>query len=636
MENSLLAIESKLKHLLETQEYDDNYNIPSLWLVPYENTGIIKVDPVNFFLNRIDLIREISGGKNNTLKKRKWSGEAVVYNMFVRHACAFDHDLDGTLSYGNTLKFNETGTLLKAIAMLPYIKSLGANTIYLLPITSIGIDGRKGTLGSPYAIKHHYELDNNISEPLLGSDPDMEFTAFVEAAHLLGIRVVTEFVFRTASIDSDLAKDHPDWFYWIKDEIFDRPHDSENERMYGPPIFTKDELVQIKEKVGKDDFDELIPPHDVFRKMFTEPPGKVFKEGNKLKGMVNGQKVRIPCAFSDWTPDDRQPPWSDVTYLKLYDHPDFNYIAYNTVRMYDNELAKPENRQPELWETISNVVPFFQGKYGIDGVMIDMGHALPPELQSEIIGRAKRRKKNFTFWEENFVLSENSLREGYNAVVGYMMFDQHDPKKINELLKSLDQEGTPVPFFLTPETHNTPRAATKPGGIQYSKLSWAMNCLLPGLLFIHAGFDLGEKFPVNTGLHFTEEELKRYPQDKLPLFSEAALQWDSENDITEFMRQIMDIRKKYYPKIMNYSPVGLTHPECSNPNIVSFIRRQWKFISGLVFIGNWHPEQEIYFEVKIPKAKTLTDVFTGAEYKVINGGFLWHLKPFEFFIGEVK
>ena len=77
--------------------------------------------------------------------------------MFVRTTAAFDHNGNGKLDLPlNERGFRETGTFLKAIAMLPYIKRLGATVIHLLPITSIGQDGNKGTLGSPYAIRNPY------------------------------------------------------------------------------------------------------------------------------------------------------------------------------------------------------------------------------------------------------------------------------------------------------------------------------------------------------------------------------------------------------------------------------------------------------------------------------------------------
>jgi hypothetical protein len=75
---------------------------------------------------------------------------------------AFDHDGDGVLSSAPGLP-RETGTFLKTIALLPYVRSLGCNVLHLLPIASIGQDGRKGALGSPYAMRDPYDLDETLS-----------------------------------------------------------------------------------------------------------------------------------------------------------------------------------------------------------------------------------------------------------------------------------------------------------------------------------------------------------------------------------------------------------------------------------------------------------------------------------------
>ena len=75
---------------------------------------------------------------------REWKTSAVVYNLFIRLTAAFDHDGDGKIGTAPLeCGFRETGTLLKAIALLPYMKNLGANTVYLLPLTESAREARK-------------------------------------------------------------------------------------------------------------------------------------------------------------------------------------------------------------------------------------------------------------------------------------------------------------------------------------------------------------------------------------------------------------------------------------------------------------------------------------------------------------
>jgi len=289
----------------------------------------------------------------------EWTRRSIVYNAFVRSAAAFDHDGDGALAQ-TPGRPRETGTFLKAIALLPYLRSLGCNVVHLLPIASIGLDGRKGSLGSPYAIRDPYSLDETLSEPLLGLGVDLEFRAFVEAAHRLGIRVVVEFVFRTAAKDSAWVPQHPDWFYWIRSEVGDRPPGSADESLYGSPVFSAGELARIKEQVANGSFCDLPPPHAEYRGLFVPAPvGEgVRTDGVRFLGMTGDRReARVPGAFADGPPDDTQPPWSDVTYLRLYGHSEFDYIAYNTVRMYDVRLATPELAVPALWDRIAGILP---------------------------------------------------------------------------------------------------------------------------------------------------------------------------------------------------------------------------------------------------------------------------------------
>ncbi|NTW11595.1 MAG: alpha-amylase, partial [Chlorobiaceae bacterium] len=193
------------------------YFVPRLW--SENDTGSERVNPARYFSDIVTAIREQQQNNAFPQTPSDWKKRAVVYNLFVRLACAFDHDGDGAISTKPLDNgFRETGTLLKAIALLPYLKKIGVNTVYLLPLTEIGMESRKGSLGSPYAVKNPMKLDPALSEPALGLTAETLFRAFVEAAHLLGMHVVLEFVFRTASVDSDWVKDHPEWFYWLRDD----------------------------------------------------------------------------------------------------------------------------------------------------------------------------------------------------------------------------------------------------------------------------------------------------------------------------------------------------------------------------------------------------------------------------------
>lgn len=639
MINTLETLHEKLKELAG-QERSTHYEIPSLWINP--ETGSGKKEPVSPFVFYRDRVSEILSAPDETPPRLsstgEWSAHAVVYNMFTRLTTAFDHNGNGKLDLPiNADGFRETGTFLKAIVLLPYMKHLGCNTIHFLPITAIGRDGNKGTLGSPYAIRNPYRVDENLSELILGLDVETEFAAFVQAAHRLGIRVVLEFVFRTASKDSDWIPDHPNWFYWIDANVPDRDGHPEHGLVYGSPVFGNEELRMIHMRVKRNDMSSLPPPGLEYRKLFTDPPVKVeYIDGKFIGETKDGKKVRIPGAFADWPPVDVQPPWDDVTYLKLYDDTRFNYIAYNTIRMYDSRLATKGNENRGLWNTILNVIPHYQKRFNVDGVMIDMGHALPAGLKQTLVERARRLNPDFAFWEENFDISHKSRQEGYNAAVGFLPFDEYQPAKLKAFCTERATQGTPIPFFATPENHNTPRAATRKGGLVYSKMALVINNFLPGIPYIHQGYELGEQLPVNTGLDFTPEEIERIPSHVLPLFSEGQICWLHETEFTSLIHRVATMRKEWSSAIVDLTAHSFHILPTSHENILAFIRASKDEQLKVAVVVNMNCTESITARLVLPSSTGLFyDRLNDRELQLKDGVLEHCFAPGECMIGTV-
>ena len=638
--NALDQLEKALQRKLrETRTLKAHYAVPSLWSTTRGTPKAIKVHPYAYYLGIVKKINLRKAPARHAPSGGEWTKDAVIYNVFVRTTTAFDHNGNGSLDLplnGDGLR--ETGTFLKAIAMLPYIKRLGANTVHLLPITSIGHDGNKGTLGSPYAIRNPYHIDENLSEPSLGLDVDTEFRAFVEAAHRLGLRVVVEFAFRTAAKDGDWVKEHPEWMYWIKESVPQRaPHETD-EGKYGSPVFTREELDRIHADVNAGRLDHLIPPHQVYRDFFTLPPaaGTVRKEEGRYIGVLDdGTRVKIPGAFADWPPDDTQPPWNDVTYLRLYEHPDFNYIGYNTIRMYDRRLAQPQFINRPLWDKIVGIIPHYQQDFQIDGVMIDMGHALPMELKAEMVAKARSLDPDFAFWDENFSISQKSRDEGYNAVFGYLWVDQHHPDRMRNLVRKLAHEGFPIPFFATPENHNTPRAAARSGHLTYARWTIVVNSFLPAIPFLHSGFEIAERFPINTGLDFTREDLKKLPSEKLPLFSEYAYNWLNAEQFVHLIGTVLAIRKKHRSIVTDSRPQSFRMLEEGNHHLLAFTRlsRDQRTRLGIICNMDHHAVQRAGTRLETTK-KRIVNLLTGKKIALGDGVLHADLAPGECLVFE--
>jgi hypothetical protein len=623
----------------ETKKKKYTYRVPGLWASPGGHGKAPRVHPYAYYLDVVSRIKRVKPSRKGRATGGEWTTEAVIYNMFVRTTAAFDHNGNGALDLPvNQEGLRETGTFLKAIAMLPYIKRLGATAVHLLPTTSIGRDGNKGTLGSPYAIRNPYELDENLSEPSLGLDVKTEFKAFVEAAHRLGLKVVVEFVFRTAAKDGDWIKEHPEWFYWIHEEIETRKPEETDEGKYGSPIFAREELERIHHDIRDGKLDSLTPPHERYRAFFTVPPAPdaVAKENGRWIGTLpDGQRVKIPGAFADWPPDDNQPPWGDVTYLKMYTHPDFNYIGYNTIRMYDTRLTREQYINRPLWDRIIGIIPYYQHEFHIDGVMIDMGHALPMALKAELVAKARSNNPNFAFWDENFSITQKSRDEGYNAVFGYLWVDEHHQPRMKKFIHALATDGFPIPYFGTPENHNTPRAAARPGGVSFSRWAFVVNNFIPAVPFIHSGYELAERYPINTGLDFTHEQLRHFPSDRLPLFSEYGYDWLNKEEFSDFLKKVLAIRTKYLRLVSDPSPSSVVelHPE--KDHVLAFARVAPKGGKRIAVVGSTNFEADTTLSLSLDTAKShVVDLLSGKNLKIQDGKLHAQLGPGECFVFE--
>ena len=588
------------------------YRIPRMWTDG--EPGTTEVEPAAWYRERIGEILDAEPEETED----EWHSRAVVYNLFVRFGAAFDHDGDGRVSTDALPSgFRETGTLLKAIVMLPYIKKLGANTIYLLPLTEIGRENRKGTLGSPYAVRDPYRLDPMLAEPALGLKPETLLRAFVEAAHRLGMHVVLEFVFRTASVDSRWIGEQPDWFYWLKESV---PPES-----YGPPHFDHDTLNEIYGLVDRHELDGLPAPSEEYRRQFARHPVTATpKEGGGYAGTdADGEPCRIASAFSDWPPDDSQPPWTDVTYLRMHTPAAFDYIAYNTVRQYDAALEQQETFNSGLWEEIASVIPRFRDEYGIDGAMMDMGHALPRELKKEIVRRARAGCPGFVFWDENFDPTPAIRDEGFDAVFGSFPFVVSDIIYIRGLLNFLNRTGVALPFFGTGENHNTPRVAFRhPGeeaGRSLSRFIFTLASVLPAIPFIHAGMELVEWRPVNLGLNFNDEDRREWPPESLPLFSASSLDWEKTNGLeplNAYIRRVLEVRSGNLDVVMTGEPGSFVVPIVSDEAIFALKRTAGG--SSVLFVGNSCLDQEktSVIEFRRPHIE-LRDLITGTPSSVV-------------------
>lgn len=123
---------------------------------------------------------------SSPLRHPEWTRSAAIYQI-------------------NPRQFTPEGTFAAARRHLPRLRDLGVDILWLMPIHEIGREGRKGTLGSPYAVRDHV----GVSEELGGR---RDFERFLAAAHDQGFHVILDWVANHAARDHVLVSEHPDCF----------------------------------------------------------------------------------------------------------------------------------------------------------------------------------------------------------------------------------------------------------------------------------------------------------------------------------------------------------------------------------------------------------------------------------------
>ncbi len=98
------------------------------------------------------------------------------------------------------------GTFNAIVPDLDRIRALGADYVWFMPIHPIGVKGKKGSLGCPYANR-----DYRAVNPEYGTMDD--FRRLCDAIHARGMKVMIDVVYNHTSPDSVLWETHPEFFY---------------------------------------------------------------------------------------------------------------------------------------------------------------------------------------------------------------------------------------------------------------------------------------------------------------------------------------------------------------------------------------------------------------------------------------
>jgi pullulanase/glycogen debranching enzyme len=149
--------------------------------------------PSNFTSLRLALFistatLELFAGDLSTQSARRapqWLQDGVIYEVFPRD-------------------FSGNGDFNGITARLDELKDLGVNVLWLMPIHPIGEKMRKGTMGSPYAVRDYYAIN-----PAYGTEADLKH--LVAEAHQRELKVILDIVANHTAWDSVLMQ-HPEFY----------------------------------------------------------------------------------------------------------------------------------------------------------------------------------------------------------------------------------------------------------------------------------------------------------------------------------------------------------------------------------------------------------------------------------------
>ncbi len=120
------------------------------------------------------------------MKPRHWLTEGIIYEVFVR-------------------EYSDAGTLAEVAARLDEIGDLGVTTVWLMPIHPVGELRKKGTLGSPYAVRDYGRIN-----PDFGAEADLR--DLVDRAHERGMRLIIDWVINHSAWDNPLTRTNPELY----------------------------------------------------------------------------------------------------------------------------------------------------------------------------------------------------------------------------------------------------------------------------------------------------------------------------------------------------------------------------------------------------------------------------------------
>jgi len=157
---------------------------------------LVVIVALNF--SQVPAQQPLDVSKEVARSTRDWVRDGVIYEIYPR-------------------AFSPDGNLKRVTAKLDDLKQLGVTILWLMPIHPIGQEKKKGTIGSPYAVRDYYGIN-----PDYGTKQDLQ--QLISEAHRRGMKVIIDIVANHTSWDSVLMK-HPEFYKRDAQGNITYPHD---------------------------------------------------------------------------------------------------------------------------------------------------------------------------------------------------------------------------------------------------------------------------------------------------------------------------------------------------------------------------------------------------------------------------
>jgi starch synthase (maltosyl-transferring) len=533
--------------------------IPTVWnecryeRILEEKEGEICVHPFDFMTEHLHYLSKLSW--RYPLKERTNLDDSSIYSSLLRYSTAWDYNHDGEI---------ESGTILRFIILLPLLKKMGINILYMLPINRYSKLNLKGDIGSPYAVQSLFHLDENLHDSLLDGMDNFtihdELSALVEACHMVDIKAIVDFIPRVTARNSELIADHPDWVYWIKNESLEgfAPPSIPEVGFFEECTADKLELVYRSQETAAFLRHFSLPPDELNPELWERLKERVAKTGEEILTVVEQEMgITTSPAHSDWI-NDVQPMWTDITFLRLYK--DFSpqirhlihsdqapYVLFDTIKCNDYPGEEPNL---ELWDVLEEAVRFNLETYGIDGFRIDIGHVLPTQLLERIFETIKEINDHAILISEDLFNRnhEKAANTGYNIMLGSGWNVMTEITKDNLVSFIEELPRLKIHVFACAETADTPRITSR-GGVEVARMIAVFNQFLPNAIpYVTTGYEMYEEQPLNCGLgdNTNGADIPR------AFFNVLKIDWANPTSLLPLLAELSDFKK---------DRLGLINPE---------------------------------------------------------------------------